>query len=207
MLSFFIHNAIQPITQNSPKETKVADIIIAYSVAAVLYISVGVLGCFGFSAVLGNPSDHSMTLKSNFLDMFGTTFGTTSEILAFVSRTALLLQLITVYPILVMVVRNSVFGALYKEVYPSFRHVVVLAVVMLGISFTCAALNVDVGLAVRLTGAIGGYVIVFIVPSVICVQRARTAKSISTWHWLFSGTVCLVGLLFFLLQFIPEVSP
>jgi solute carrier family 38 (sodium-coupled neutral amino acid transporter), member 9 len=207
MLSFFIHNAIQPITMNSPKETRVKDIIIAYTVSAILYISVGVLGCFGFSAVLSNNSQHSTVLKSNFLDMFGTTFNTSSEVLAFISRTALLLQLITVYPILVMVVRNSVFGALFRGMEPSRTHVIILAVSMLGLSYTCAALNVDVGLAVRMTGAIGGYVIVFLVPSIILVQRHRTSKSIQTWHWVFAGTVCLVGLLFFLLQFIPEVSP
>jgi len=204
MLSFFIHNAIQPITENADKTTRVRDVAIAYTITAVLYSLVGVLGCFGFAAVLGRG--HGV-LQSNFLDMFGNSFGSTSDIMAFIARTALLFQLITVYPILIMVVRNSFFGVLYKTNYPSCLHVSGLVFVVMGLTYTLAALNVDVGSAVRFTGAVGGYIIVFTIPCVVDYSIKKASGKLRWLDYAFYGVVLGTGLLFFVLQFIPAVSP
>lgn len=209
MLSFFIHNAIQPITANASRKTRARDVAIAYIITAILYSLVGVLGCFGFAAVIGGSGAAAgpFELQSNFLDMFGNTFHSASEIFAFVSRAALLLQLITVYPILVMVIRNSFFGVVLGSEYPSMLHVAALVVAVMGSTFTFAALNVDVGAAVRFTGAIGGYSIVFIIPCIVDYFLKRASARLRLRDWAFYGFVVVTGLAFLIMQFIPAISP
>lgn len=207
MLSFFIHNAIQPITENAAKATRARDVAIAYSITAVLYSLVGVLGCFGYAAILPAGANSDGVLKSNFLDMFGTTFSDTSNVLAFVARAALLFQLITVYPILIMVIRNSFFGVLFQSNYPSCLHVSGLVVVVMGLTYTVAALDVDVGSAVRFTGAVGGYVIVFILPCVVDYFVKLSSDKLRIIDWIFYVAVLGTGLTFFALQFVPAISP
>lgn len=207
MLSFFIHNAIQPITANASKDTKARDVVIAYVITAVLYALVGVLGCFGFAALINDADTSDASLKSNFLDMFGNTFASPSEILAFIARLALLLQLITVYPILIMVIRNSFFGVVYGSEYPSRLHVVALVVTVMGLTFACAALNVDVGSAVRFTGAVGGFSIVFIIPCVVDFYVKSSAGRLGWANYLFYVAVIATGMAFFVIQFIPSIAP
>ncbi|ETW08246.1 hypothetical protein, variant [Aphanomyces invadans] len=61
-LSFFIHNAIQPIIRNSNPAHYTRDVTVAYVLVGISYTAVGVLGYVGF------PRGHPF--QQNFLDAF-----------------------------------------------------------------------------------------------------------------------------------------
>ncbi len=61
-LSFFIHNAIQPMVQNSRPENRESDIKWAYFLVGCSYALVGIFGYIG--------APHLPNLEQNFLDSF-----------------------------------------------------------------------------------------------------------------------------------------
>lgn len=210
MLSTFIHNAIQPICKNAPKATRSYDVFYGYLIASVLYMFIGVLGYFGFAAL--NPGKGvNLALQSNFLDMFGSTFTKGLDIYAFTARLSLFFQLVTVFPILLMIVRTQFFGYLMETTWPGWVYVAALNFGIMAVSFTLAAMNMDVGTVVRITGALGGLVLIYLVPlGADLVKATRESKSEgggASWgRWVFNvglivGAAGLLGL-----QFVPALT-
>lgn len=207
MLSTFIHNAIQPICKNAPKETRSYDVFYGYLIASVLYMLIGVLGYFGFAA-LKPGKGVNLALQSNFLDMFGSTFTKGLDIYAFTARLSLFFQLVTVFPILLMIIRTQFFGYLMQTTWPGQMYVAALNFGIMALSFALAAMNMDVGTVVRITGALGGLVLIYLVPlGSDLVKTARDGDGTVPWSkWLINiglivGAACLLAL-----QFVPALT-
>ena len=252
MLSFFLHNVVQPLIQNANPKTRKADIAIAYVVAGVLYATVGILGYIGLADVhksgevvdCGNhglkstlgvgtvqgataPSS-SCTLNSDFLANFGSDFSSGSNVYAFTARTSLLLQLFTVFPILLLIIRNQAFELFLGKEWPGWLAVAGLNFSVMSVTTLFAALDLQIGVVLSYVGAVGGFVIVFAVPvGMEAVAKCREASegfvvgeesldevgvggvtlaglsrlAFSDKVWL-SG-VLGVGLVFFVAQFFP----
>jgi hypothetical protein len=230
MLSFFIHNCIQPIVKNANPVTRRTDIIIAYTIAGLLYSCVGVLGYVGFadahaaqdcmydpnadvggshaaarvttigdvlwsavgavgrragwaldvpaaampSAVPADlPGAPPCVLKSNFLAMFGTALDNASDGYAFSARLALLFQLFTVFPILLLIIRTQVFTLILGTPWPGYWRVAGLNFAIMAVSFAFAATDLQISEVLRFVGAIGGFVIVYAVPAAIDLLKRR----------------------------------
>jgi sodium-coupled neutral amino acid transporter 9 len=200
MLSYFIHNCIQPITKAASPKTKRRDVVIAFSVCAIFYMLVGVLGYLGFSAA----ADHRAPFKSNFLDIFGTTFDTGIEVYAFTARMALCCQLLTVLPLLLLIIRTHFFGLLLNTAWPGFWRVAGLNAGIMAVTYVFAALNLDVSDVVRYTGAIGGILLIFAVPLLIDMRAARQSETgPGCGRWAMHIGIWAVGIGFFVLQFVP----
>eukprot|EP00937_MAST-01D_sp_MAST-1D-sp2_P001179 g1179.t1 len=149
-LSFFIHNAIHPILRNAVPERRVRDTCTAYALVGVCYLAVGLLGYVGFG-------DKPVT--QNFLAAFAE-----DDWLAFGTRFAMFLQLITVYPLILFIVRTQLFGILLKTQWPGRARVVCLNAGVMALSTLCAALDVPLARVLGLTGAICSFALVYCIP-------------------------------------------
>jgi sodium-coupled neutral amino acid transporter 9 len=128
-----------------------------------------------------------------------------SDIYAFCARFALVFQLMTVFPLLLLIIRTQVFGLLWRNTYPSVLHVSGLNAAVMAITFTMAALNLQVSSVLRFTGAIGGIALVFFVPVAIDVVVRRKAGTASPLVYAMHALIMAVGVLFFALQFVPTL--
>jgi sodium-coupled neutral amino acid transporter 9 len=230
MLSFFLHNVVQPLIKNADPATRRVDIALGYTVAGLLYAVVGVLGYVGFAdafragacahAPAPAPPRSNCTLSSVFIANFGSSLATSADAYTFSARLSLLLQLFTVFPILLLIIRGQVFKLFSGTDWPGAGAVAALNAAVMLITTAFAALDLQIGVVLRYVGAVGGLVIVFAVPvgmeavalleeqgvvekggRVGCAQlralRARDAARL--------GAVLGVGAVFFVLQFIPGV--
>lgn len=188
MLSFFLHNCFQPIVKNANPATVHMDMGIAYVIAALLYGAVGVLGYVGMADARSagecawgpgttHPATSPCTLASNFLAMFGTGLGDAWSVYALSARVSLLLQLFTVFPLLLLIIRAQVWGYLSGTAWPGFPRVAGLNFAVMCVTFACAAVDAKVSDVLRFVGAIGGLVIVYAVPlAVHAAQRSLGAR-------------------------------
>ena len=176
MLSFYLHNVVQPIVKNANPKTRRVDIAVGYMIAASLYSVVGVLGYLGFadshawgscaaSAVLPAGALPCRPLSSDFLAAFGSGLGSALDAYTFSARASLYLQLLTVFPILLLIIREQVWTLFKGVAYPSVWHVAGLNAVMMAVTTTFSALDVKIGEVLRFVGAVGGFVVVFAVPA------------------------------------------
>jgi sodium-coupled neutral amino acid transporter 9 len=182
MLSFFLHNCFQPIVKSANPDTINTDMGIAYTIAGALYSAVGVLGYAGYAdaqspaSCAWNPSTASSTscvLSSNFLAMFGTGLGDSWSVYALSARISLLLQLFTVFPLLLLIIRVQVWGYVSNTPWPGLPRVAGLNFLVMAATFAFAAVDAKVSEVLRFVGAVGGLVIVYAVPLAIHVAQRR----------------------------------
>ena len=231
MLSFFLHNVVQPLIKNANPATRRVDIALGYTVAGLLYAVVGVLGYVGFAdafragacapaAPAAPAARANCTLSSDFIANFGSSLDTPADAYTFSARLSLLLQLFTVFPILLLIIRGQVFKLFVGTDWPGAPRVAALNAAVMAVTTAFAALDLQIGVVLRYVGAVGGLVIVFAVPvgmeavalleeqgaverggRVGCAQlrqlRPRDAAKL--------GAVMAVGAAFFVLQFVPGV--
>ncbi len=177
----------------------------SYVIAGLLYSCVGILGYIGFADAhtpaqgaacaaafpppppggqLAAPgakapwlASPNCTLSSDFLANFGSDFASPGNVYAFSVRISLLLQLFTVFPILLLIIRNQFFKLFVGSEYPSALLVAALNAGVLAVTYTFAALDLQIGAVLSYVGAIGGFVIVFAVPvGMEAVALAREAR-------------------------------
>lgn len=163
MLAFFVHNAIHPIMRHSNPKTRLCDLGIAYVTVGTLYIVVGFAGALVLPkfAPLCFPEIMSSDCQS-FLAMFDP-----NNTWAFMANCALFMQLFTVFPILLVIIRSEIFGLCKVKRYPPYRMVFLVSFVCMSITTSFAIWYPKVGEVLRFTGSGGGLVIVFIIPCLI----------------------------------------
>ena len=143
---------------------------------------------------------------------------------------SLLLQLFTVFPILLLIIRNQCFNLFLGTEWPGALPVAALNAGVMGVSFVFAALDLQIGAVLGYVGAVGGFVIVFAVPvamEAVALLRAKRLEDgegggegdegeggkgalslasvfeLAAWDKLRLGGITLVGLFFFIAQFLP----
>ncbi|KAG2382347.1 hypothetical protein C9374_005549 [Naegleria lovaniensis] len=196
-LSFFIHNVIGPILKNqkSLKHTK-RDTAVAFIVAALIYAVPGMLGAFAFR--------FSVTIQQNFLNQFPN-----NSVYANISRGAVLFQLMSIYPLLLSVIRVQCFSFLYrknpnkeKQQYPGILQVAALNFVVCLITTSMAAFYPMVGTVLRFTGAICGLIYMYLLPVSIHLVVQYKKKQLTVFSVVFNVSLVLLGLSILVLQFI-----
>lgn len=119
---------------------------------------------------------------------------------------SLLLQLLTVFPILLMIIRSQFFTLTTGESWPSTPKVLAFNVLLVGITYVVAALDINVANVIRFVGAIAGIVLIFILPVYIDVRACLEEGTLTPLRALVHTTVILVGTLFFIVQFVPSLA-
>jgi sodium-coupled neutral amino acid transporter 9 len=137
LTSFFIHNFILTLLKNqkNPENNK-RDLSIGYLLVGLSLALTGGTAYFFY----GN----SLTKFQNFLEMFNT-----KKAYPLTARAALILQLVSVMPLVMFIIRIQVWGFLMNTNYPSFWHVFFLNLFMMIICTLIAVFYPHVGDVLR----------------------------------------------------------
>lgn len=164
----------------SHSENNVRDLCLAYTVVGVCY------GVIGGSAYLSYGQTGE--IPQNFLKLMSET-----GILSLLARGFVVLQLFSVYPILLFVIRIQFFGLFWGSPYPSFWHV-------LGLNFAVAACTTlfamffpNIATVLRFTGAFCGFVYVFALPIGVHWSLQRKKNQLTPFSLVFHGLILLIG--------------
>lgn len=190
-LGFFIHNCIVSILKtNRYQENNIRDLGAAYFIVGLLYATIGGVAYLSFSTTETIPQD-ILTLMSE------------RNIPTMIARFFVVLQLVSVYPLLLIIIRLQFFGLFWKDPYPSWIHVAILNLVILSITSAVAAFYPKIATVLRFTGAVCGLIYVFVLPiSTHWILQKRRGEL--TWTSLiFHSILIAAGLLSAGSQFIP----
>ena len=190
-LSFFIHNGVISITRNSqnPDNNK-RDLAIAFVLAGLCYLLPGVISLFAFHGTMPDG------VEQNFLEQFGK-----FDVFAFCARVSVFFQLVTVYPLLVLIIRTQLFGYVFKNPWPNMWSIIILNVVVTGITTSFAVFYPFVGTIIRFTGAFCGFFYMYFFPTWTHLSGTSREGRISWWKWAVHGLIVAFGFGTMLLQF------
>ncbi|XP_013915816.1 PREDICTED: sodium-coupled neutral amino acid transporter 9 [Thamnophis sirtalis] len=193
-LAFFIHNCVITLLKNNRNQEKnVRDLSIAYFLVSFTYLYVGVL----IFASFPSPPLSKECIEQNFLDNFPS-----NDIMSFLARIFLLFQMVTVYPLLGYLARVQFLGHVFGNVYPSFFHVLVSNIIIVGIGVTVARFYPNIGGIIRYSGATCGLAFVFVYPSIIYIISLHRENQL-TWFALISHfLIILLGVANLMAQFL-----
>eukprot|EP00818_Percolomonas_sp_WS_P007698 CAMPEP_0117449140 /NCGR_PEP_ID=MMETSP0759-20121206/7786_1 /TAXON_ID=63605 /ORGANISM="Percolomonas cosmopolitus, Strain WS" /LENGTH=353 /DNA_ID=CAMNT_0005241595 /DNA_START=364 /DNA_END=1425 /DNA_ORIENTATION=+ len=193
-LSFFIHNVISSILKNQkPSKTSLQtnrDVFGAFFMAALTYGIPGVLGVIAFR--------YEPSIEQNFLNQFAN-----HDIPATVARFAVMLQLLSIYPLLIYIIRVQVFGFLLNKQYPGFFWVLGQSFVCCMITALFAAFFPHVGVVLQYCGAICGLVYLYILPITLHVKQLYIDAKLRWYSLVGHSLLLLFGFSILVTQFIP----
>ncbi|XP_039211574.1 sodium-coupled neutral amino acid transporter 9 isoform X2 [Crotalus tigris] len=193
-LAFFIHNCVITLLKNNRnQENNVRDLSIAYFLVGLTYLYVGVLIFGSFPS----PPLSKECIEQNFLDNFPS-----NDIMSFLARIFLLFQMVTVYPLLGYLARVQFLGHVFGNVYPSFFHVLVSNIIIVGTGVAVARFYPNIGGIIRYSGATCGLAFVFVYPSIIYIISLHRENQL-TWFALLSHfLIILLGMANLMAQFL-----
>ncbi|XP_077792503.1 neutral amino acid transporter 9 isoform X2 [Podarcis muralis] len=193
-LAFFIHNCVITLLKNNKnQESNVRDLSIAYFLVGLTYLYVGIL----IFAAFPSPPLSKECIEQNFLDNFPS-----NDIMSFLARIFLLFQMVTVYPLLGYLARVQLFGHLFGNVYPSFLHVLVLNIAMVGVGVAMAMFYPNIGGIIRYSGAACGLAFVFVYPSLIYMISLHRENRLTWLAIVVHSTIILLGVANLIAQFL-----
>ena len=157
----------------------------------------------GAGAAPPPPEAAACVLKSNFLAMFPADLHGAADVYAFTARSALLCQLFTVFPLLLLIIRTQVFSLLYGKEWPSSLRVYAINGAVCLVSLAFAATDQSLGDIMRFVGAIGGFAIVFAIPAAMdFVWHSRKGRQRTAARTALDAFVVAIGLSFLIMQFV-----
>jgi len=150
-LAFFIHNCVLSILKhNRYPEKNGRDLIVAYLIVAACY---AIVGGSGYLAYGNGDIPQNFLIKQSNKDVF-----------SMIARGFVVIQLISVYPLILMIIRLQFFGNFWGNQYPGFFHVLLLNIVLASITTVFAIFFPEIATVLRFTGALCGLIYVFILP-------------------------------------------
>ncbi|TGZ55608.1 hypothetical protein CRM22_010368 [Opisthorchis felineus] len=160
-MAFFIHNALHTIlrAQRTPKHNPQV-ILAAFGITTLTY---SLIGCIFFAVFPVSKR----CIKDNLLDSLVT------DVPVFVGRLALLFQMSTVYPMIVYILRAQFMYAVFGKIYPSWKHVLIFHLVVVGLGVLFAVVYPQIGTIIRFIGATGGFIFIFTLPPLITLLNKR----------------------------------
>lgn len=192
-LAFFIHNCIITLMKsNKHQENNVRDLSVAYLLVGLTYLYVGVL----IFATFPSPPLPKECIEPNFLDNFSS-----SDEMVFVARACLLFQMVTVYPLLGYLVRVQVMTQFFGNSYPSFFHVLLLNVFIVGAGVLMAMFYPNIGSIIRFSGAMCGLALVFIFPALIHMISLHRQRALTWPSAVFHSFLIALGIANLVAQF------
>ncbi|XP_034296775.1 neutral amino acid transporter 9 isoform X2 [Pantherophis guttatus] len=193
-LAFFIHNCVITLLKNNRNQEKnVRDLSIAYLLVSLTYLYVGVL----IFASFPSPPLSKECIEQNFLDNFPS-----NDMMSFLARIFLLFQMVTVYPLLGYLARVQFLGHVFGNVYPSFFHVLLSNIIIVGTGVAVARFYPNIGGIIRYSGATCGLAFVFVYPSIIYIISLHRENQL-TWFALISHfLIILLGVANLMAQFL-----
>ncbi|XP_046355511.2 sodium-coupled neutral amino acid transporter 9-like [Haliotis rufescens] len=193
-LAYFVQNCCLAICRNQKHpENNVRDLTIAYILVAATYIYMGAIFYASF------PLDKSC-IEDNLLNNINT-----NDVMAFVARIGLFFQMLTVFPLLLFIFRIQFMQAIFKSVWPSWRHVMMLNLVLMSICILFAVFEPHIGRIIGFVGAFCGFSYAIALPCLVHMRALYLGQTGSTLSWpsaIFHSALILLGFANFVGQFL-----
>lgn len=199
-LSFFIHNAVMTIMRGAaePRHNQ-RDLVVAFFLVWLCYASMGV-------AANVCPPLHNLEALSSVAAKNGLLSLEQPPKMApllIVARLAVLAQCMSVYPVLLFIVRSQLFTFFMHRPYPGPLPTLMLSIIQATITTSFTALGVDIADVLKFAGAGGGLVCCFGMPALI-YGKVHARQGTLTWVRLIIVIfLCVYGILCVLLQVVP----
>lgn len=194
-LAMFIHNCLTTLlkTQKYPEHNQ-RDLAIAYALVSITYLVISIVIYVSFPL-------SKACIKDNFLDNFES-----NDLFAFITRLFLLLQVLSLFPLLVYMFRVQILS-LFKDpitgkISHQFVRTLILNICLLTAGCLFAAFYPQIGTIIRYCGSFSGMILIFILPTMTFIKaRLLINKPISSF-----GLWCLYLLILFgILNFIAQI--
>ena len=136
-------------------------------------------------------------LFQNFLNNFHV-----NNPLMAVVRFFLLLQLFTVFPLIMFILRCQVLMLFSKTVAVGYKKIYIINSVVLSICVCFAIYCPSIGNIIRYSGALCGAMVVFVLPSLVSLSEAKSQSQLTWCTLALHSTIILLGLANFGAQFL-----
>ncbi|CAK8675908.1 neutral amino acid transporter 9-like [Clavelina lepadiformis] len=194
-LAFFLHNAVITIVKtNKNPENNVRDLSLGYLFVALTYLTVGVL-------FYGSFPLPKACIASNLLENLSTHDG-----FAVAARLFLLMQMLSVFPLLAYMYRVNALYAIFNSAWPGRTHVILVNLSIVIMCVLVAIFYPHIGEIIRYSGSLCGLVYIFCLPSVVYMMAKRSEEALSPIAILMHSTIIVLGVLNFIAQFIIKPS-
>jgi len=191
-LALFIHNAIITIMSNNRHpENNGRDMTLAYLLVTSTYIIIG--GAFYVCFPLPK-----FCIEDNLLNNFYE-----SDVLTVAAKVFLFFQMMTVFPLIMYLLRVSVLFPIYKNVWPGLPHIVLLNSSIITVCVLFAIYMPNIGTVLRFSGAACGLTIIFALPILVYLasQRRQAASGLTWTSLVFHSLIVILGVANFIAQF------
>ena len=117
------------------------------------------------------------------------------------ARILLLFQLLTVFPLIMFILRSSVFMLISKNEHASYKKIYLINVIFCAICI-CFAIEVpSIGNIIRYSGALCGAVVLFVLPSLVFLADAKREDRLTILNVSIHVFIMGLGLINFGAQF------
>jgi len=189
-LGLFIHNAIITIMSNNEKpENNGRDMSIGYMLVIGTYMLIGTAFYLAFPLPKGCIEDN---LLNNFMSHDG---------LNVAAKVFLFLQMTTVFPLIMYILRISVLFPIFRQLWPGLKYVCLLNLVIIIICVSFAIFLPKIGTIIRYSGAACGMSMIFTLPVLLHLAQEKRAGKLTYLSMILHGTIIAIGAANFLAQF------
>lgn len=190
-LSFFIHNCIISMMRNQRRpENNKRDLSIAFGLVITTYLLVAVPFYISFPLA-------KSCIEDNLLNNFAN-----HDVMAFVTRIFLLVQYITLFPMITYLLRVQFMHWVYRAVYPGLKQVAAVNAVVVAMCVLFAIFLPQIGTILRYCGALSGLVYIFSLPCIIYMVALRRRYKLTTGTVLVHSFIVVLGVTNFISQFL-----
>ena len=117
------------------------------------------------------------------------------------ARILLLFQLLTVFPLIMFILRSSVFMLISKNEHASYKKIYMINLIFCAVCI-CFAIEVpSIGNIIRYSGALCGAVVLFVLPSLVFLADAKREDRLTVWNVSLHVFIMALGLINFGAQF------
>ena len=147
---------------------------------------------------MGHPRDLKIGIffLQNFLNNFHV-----SNPLIVTARILLLFQLLTVFPLIMFILRSQIFMLISKNDNVGYCQIYMLNAALITICVLFAIFMPSIGNIIRYTGALCGAIVVFVLPSFVYMASAKKAGQLRPSTICIHLSIILIGMVNFAAQF------
>ncbi|XP_077981718.1 neutral amino acid transporter 9-like [Glandiceps talaboti] len=190
-LSYFLHNGLLSIMHNQKNpENNSRDLCISYFLVALTYTWIGVVFYITFPI-------QKNCIESNLLDNFPS-----GDIMAVIGRILLLFQLITIYPLLLYIMRVQLMNTIFGNSWPGLKYVIFLNTIVVALCVVCAIKLPEIGTIIRFSGAFSGLAYIFTLPCLVYMVHLWRQGRLTWVNALFHSCIIALGVANFIGQFV-----
>ncbi|GFO21045.1 sodium-coupled neutral amino acid transporter 9 homolog [Plakobranchus ocellatus] len=190
-LAYLLQNAVMAIVRNQKHpENNTRDLVIAYICVCVTYTFMGALFYAAF------PLDKSC-IEDNFLNNVAA-----DDVMAFIARIGLFFQMSCVFPLLTFIIRAQFLQFMFRSVWPSTLHVVILNVILVAVCVLFAIFMPKIGHIISFVGAFCGFSYAIALPCAVYIFACRRDGNLTFFKLAIHSFLIFIGFINFVAQFV-----